>query len=81
MGHMLSNVLSWKKLHVPLAIDHMFSLPGRKKQAVPSNLFQFIYMDYHCIIYNKPHCDLLGAQTTYLIALFGELLERTTFDL
>ena len=38
-------------------------------------------MDHHCIIYNKPHCDLLGAQTTYLIALFGRLLERTISDL
>ena len=66
-----ATLLSWKKLHVPLAIDHMFSLPGGKKQAVPSNLFQFIYMDYHCIIYNKPNCDLLCAKTTYLIAVFG----------
>ena len=46
-----------------------------------SNLFQFVCMDHHCNIYNKPHCDLHSAQTTYLIAVFGGLLERTIFDL
>ena len=74
-------ILSWKKLHVPLALDHMLSPLGGKKQPVPSNLFQFICMDHHCIIYSKTHCDLLSAQTTYLIAVFGGLLERTIFDL
>ena len=74
-------VLSWKKLHVPLALDHMLSPLGGKKQPVPSNLFQFICMDHHCIIYSKTHCDLLSAKTTYLIAVFGGLLERTIFDL
>ena len=78
---MMRGLLSWKKLHVPLAIDHMFSPPGGKKQPVPSNFFQFICMDYHCIIYNRPHCDLVSALTTYLIIVFGGLLERTTFDL
>ena len=52
-----------------------------KKKPVTSNLFQFICMDHNCIIFNKPHCDLLSAQTTYLIAVFGGLLERTIFDL
>ena len=32
-------VLSWKKLHVPLALNHMLSPLGGKKQPVPSNLF------------------------------------------
>ena len=76
-----SGVLSWKKLHVPLVLDHMLSPLGGKKQPVTSNLFQFICMDHHCIIYDKPHFDLLSAQTTYLIAAFGGLLERTIFDL
>ena len=40
--YILQILLSWKKLHVPLAIDHIFSPPGRKKQPVLSNLFQFI---------------------------------------
>ena len=57
------------------------SPPGGKKQPIPSNFFQFICMYYHCIIYNKPHCDLVSALTTYLIIVFGGLLERTTFDL
>jgi len=74
-------VLSWKKLHVPLALNHMLSPLSGKKQPVTSNLFQLICMDHHCIIYNKPHCDLISAQTTYLIAIFGGLLERTIFDL
>ena len=38
-------------------------------------------MDHHCNIYNKPHYNLLSAKTTYLIAVFGGLLERTIFDL
>ena len=69
------------KNYVPLAKDHMLSPLCGKKQPVPSNLFQFICMDHHCIIYSKPHCNLLSAQTTYLIAVFGGLLERTIFDL
>ena len=59
-----------KKLCPYVTLDHIFSPPGGKKQPVPSNLFQLICMDYHCIIYNKSHCDLLSAQTTYLIAVF-----------
>ena len=59
----------------------MLSPLSGKNQSVPSNLFQFICMDHHCIIYNKPHCDLLSAQTTYLIGVFGGLLERSIFYL
>ena len=59
----------------------MFSPPGGKKPPVPSNFFQFICMDHHCITCNFPHCDLLSAQTTYLIGVFGGLLERSIFYL
>ena len=60
----------------------MFSPPGEIKQPVPSNFIQFICMDHYFILCDKPHCDLLSAQTTYLIALFGgALLDRTIFDL
>ena len=74
-------ILSWKKLHVPLALDHMLSPLGGGKKPVSSNLFQFICVDDHYIIYKKLHCDLLSAQTTHSIAVFEELLERTIFDL
>ena len=59
----------------------MFSPPGGKKPPVPSNFFQFICMDHHCITCNLPHCDLLSAQTTYLIGVFGGLLDRSIFYL
>ena len=62
-------------------LDHMFSPPGGKKPPVPSNFFQFICMDHHCITCNLPHCDLLSAQMTYLIGVFGGLLDRSIFYL
>ena len=55
--------------------------PLEKNNQSPAIFFQFICMDHHCIIYSKTHCDLLSAQTRYLITVFGGLLERTIFDL